>query len=308
MSKITLRQLRALDAVIQAGNANKAAENIAISQPALSQLISNLEHFSGLKLFDRNNRRLVPTEEAYLLNFYANEIFSGLNQIDQVASEIRSRARGKITLACSPALSGSFAASVLAPYLKERPNLEINLQSTRLHRSIDMLSRGRCDLGVILGKTAPSPELKTWKSYQLPMVCVMPPDHPLTAKKTITTQDFKDEPLVLLSTPNAFRDDVLAQRAEQETQSTGFFEANLGETVCAMIAQGLGIGVANPFLGELFSSTGAVEIRPMSPQYPMSIDLCTPSGGRESLIVNDLIDLFAAAIEDFLKAYPIEPK
>jgi DNA-binding transcriptional LysR family regulator len=299
MSKITLRQLQALSAVISAGTVNKAAVNMAISQPALSQLISNMEYVSGLRLFIRENRRLVPTEEAYLLHDFAQEIFTGLSSLDKIAGDIRNRVEGKVVLASTPAVALLFVMRALAPYLRDKPNLEASFLTARPQTIYNWVARRSCDFGVSVGDPGNNSQVDTLHSVQIPLVCVLPLDHRLGELEVITAKDLKNERILLFSSPSPLRNKIEMHFADQNVPVQQQVDASVGDSLCVLASQGLGIGLVNPFAGEEYQRRNEVVTRPFHPVQSFELTICVPHNKPISLIAQDMIAILVETLEKY---------
>src|SRR5689334_4895291 len=101
---LNLRQIEAFRAVIETGTVSRAAERLSISQPAVTKLIQNLEHGTGLQLFQRTPGRVSPTTEAMLLFDEVERIFKGLSGLQNFVGEIRTLHHGHLRVGVMPAL------------------------------------------------------------------------------------------------------------------------------------------------------------------------------------------------------------
>ena len=102
---VTVRQLEAFRAVIQHGSVTGAAEALGLSQPAISKALALLETETGLSLFERRNRRLVPTAEALILHGEVDKMFLALTRIVGLSRELKSLAHGQLSVVSTPAIS-----------------------------------------------------------------------------------------------------------------------------------------------------------------------------------------------------------
>ena len=103
--RLNLRQIEAFKAVIEHGTVSRAADILNVSQPAISKLIAHLEADAEVRLFDRVNGRLAPTERGMRLYQEIDRIFSGVQQIENAAEAIRREEQGRLVVGVMPALS-----------------------------------------------------------------------------------------------------------------------------------------------------------------------------------------------------------
>ena len=96
--RLNLRQVEAFKSMIEYGTVDRAADMLHVSQPAMSKLIAHLEADTGLRLFDRMKRRLVPTAHAMRLYEEVGRIFAGVLQVESAVDAIRRAAGGLLPL------------------------------------------------------------------------------------------------------------------------------------------------------------------------------------------------------------------
>src|SRR5688500_16567981 len=144
--KITLRHIEAFKAVVETGSMRRAAEVLFISQPAVSKLIGAFERAVGFAAFERIRGRLSPTIEGQLIYREVERAFVGLVQIENVASEIRSRTRGRLFVGAIPALSAGLLQSAIQRFLRDRPNVQVHVETLNAQRLIEVVASGRADV------------------------------------------------------------------------------------------------------------------------------------------------------------------
>ena len=114
MAALSQRSLEAFRAVMRTGTVSAAAEELAISQPAVSRLIRDLEDRLDLSLFGRRGGRVVATREAHELWTEVERSFIGLGAIERAAAQIRQGYRATLTIAAAPAIAQSALPAVIA--------------------------------------------------------------------------------------------------------------------------------------------------------------------------------------------------
>ena len=105
MRGLNPRQIEAFRAVVMTGGVGAAAALINVTQPAVSRMIRDLQRHLGLALFERRGTGLVPTSEALSLYAEVERAFVGLERIEQMATELRTRRAGFLRIAALPALA-----------------------------------------------------------------------------------------------------------------------------------------------------------------------------------------------------------
>src|SRR4030095_1058130 len=133
MRGLNPRQIEAFRAVILTGGVGAAASLINVTQPAVSRMMRDLQSHLGLTLFERRGTGLVPTSEALSLYAEVERAFVGLDRIEQMATELRTRRAGFLRIAALAALANGLLSGFCGEFLKERPKLDIVLSGLAAH-------------------------------------------------------------------------------------------------------------------------------------------------------------------------------
>src|SRR5882724_7170046 len=161
---MNLRQLEILRAVMRTRSTVGAARDLGMSQPAVSNAIRNAESTLGFLLFDRANKRLIPTQEAQILLAEAEPLFLMQDLISQTAAHLRTGRKGRMRIVATSELSESLLPQVIARFSRAHDGVEISLETLPL--------------------------------AQLDMVCACHADSPLTQLSFVTPTDLRDTPLI----------------------------------------------------------------------------------------------------------------
>jgi len=102
---MTLQSLQALRAVMETGSVTEAARRLYRTQPQISRLIASLEGEIGFRLFLRDRRRLMPTQEGSLFYNNVSRILSGFDDISKIAEDIRSHKEARLRMVSQPFLA-----------------------------------------------------------------------------------------------------------------------------------------------------------------------------------------------------------
>lgn len=293
---ITLRQLTALQAVMKYRTATEAAEMMALSQPALSKLISNLEYETGLTLFLRVKRRLVPTEEARLLNDYAEGVFDGLRRIDNISEEIRDMKYGRLRIISVMALSRSLIPAVLSEYLADKPDITVSLATKTMNTVTEFVAAQPYDVGFTFG-IIDHPGIDTLALLKLPMVCVVPTDDPLAGEPVIQAPHFDSRKIVSLASSGAFFEKFSSYMRKRGHPISVSIETHQSETACEFVSRGMGISMVNPFAAAEYESRGLLKAVPFEDQFYLDFSIIGPAGQPPSLIAKEFTDKVVAEIK-----------
>jgi len=261
---MNLRQVEAFRAVMMFGTMVAAARELHTSQPSISRLVTELEERLQFKLFVRGASRLTPTDEGSAFYREVEHSFSGLAYLNQAAHEIRVSGTGRLRIAAIPAIAG-LLPRVIKRFKKRFPQVAILLEMRSEATVRRWTSVGYCDIGYA-SSIGESPNVHAQQLYQLPGVAVLPTGHALAAKKRVSLEDLRGEPFISLSAVDRTRRliDEAFERADVSRQLS--IETPYSMTLCALVAQGMGVSIANP-LSTLDAPPGLI-FRPLTCVIP----------------------------------------
>jgi DNA-binding transcriptional LysR family regulator len=246
MDCMELKQVEAFRAVARHGGFSRAARALDVTQPSLTRSVARLEETVGFALFLRGHgaARLTPEGDAFLRE--VERAFTGLERLRVAAQDIRHFGTGRLRVACLPAVGAGFMPRAIKRFVARFPEATISLQVRPSATVYEWVASQRCDVGV----AAPRPGFAAVEEEALldmPGVLVMPRGHRLAKlRRTLTPEDVAGEPF-LASSP----EDGPRHAADEAFASLGLkprmrVETQFGNTLCALVAEGLGVAVVNP--------------------------------------------------------------
>ncbi|QDV50021.1 LysR family transcriptional regulator [Gimesia fumaroli] len=200
-------QLRYFLRVAERGNFTRAAEELMISQPALSRSIQKLEDELGQPVFERKTRSLALTDAGVLLQSRAQQI---LTLIEDTKAEISDDGHtGQIRVGAIPTIAPYFLPDFLRQFSAEFPEATLIVQEETTDKLLHSCTQGEIDLA-ILALPVPARYLEVEELFQEELLLVMPPDHPLVEKTQIRLADIKPYPFVLLDEAHCLSDNIVS--------------------------------------------------------------------------------------------------
>ncbi|MDB6177707.1 LysR substrate-binding domain-containing protein [Paracoccus sp. Z330] len=294
----TLRQIEVFKAVIETGTVSRAAETLHMSQPAASKLLSNLEADSGLELFERRRGLLVPTERGQRFYEEVDRIFTGLDQIGLAIDNLRNEERGRLTIGVLPALSGRFISSAIRSFSDVQPDVFISLHARSSSYLVDWMRSGKVDVCIVAGRVD-DPHIRAEPLLNMPMVCMIPLDHPLTALDHLCVADLADAPLVAFMHSSYTRHQLERIFDAEDRRPRIVTEATTAQNVCELVAAGIGVGLVHPAYVETVE--GRVAVRPFVPESYLDFQLCRLRHGRNRQLVTTFVDQVRATADAFAR-------
>jgi DNA-binding transcriptional LysR family regulator len=300
---ITLRQIEAFRAVMEAGTVIEAARIMHLSQPAVSRLIGDLERTLGYALFARIKGRLAPTEEAHVVYGEVQRAFVGLNQISQIALDIRNHQVGPIRLITMPALSDGALPGAISAFLLANPRTSINFEIRPRRRVLEWMSLQQMDLGLA---TLPisDPAIKTIPVARSRYVCLLPPNHRLSKKKRVQVRDLDGEEFISIvreAQIQALRDQPL-ELVKITRRSR--VEVRTNRMIFSLVGAGAGVGLVDLFGVEPWL-LDHITARPLELDLWLDIALLVPAARPESRVVSAFIDNYRSHLDQYHRKLPL---
>lgn len=295
---MNVRELHALKAVINRGTVTRAAEQLGVSQPALSTMISNMERRLGFKLFERAGGRLSPTAEAIHLSDEAEKVLSGLDKLSHLARNLREQKAGLLRVGSLPGLGIEFVPRLLAQFLVDRPDVRLQFQARSSADVREWIAARQLDVGI--AELPADDAAIDVDPVSLRCVCAMPKGHPLTAKKRITPKDLSGMPVLTLNRDHMTYFRISRAFEQAHVRLNVRAEVHLFAPACAMVAQGLGVSIIDPITASTYANRG-IETRPFDPPIPFDLGILYPANRPRSLLAQELGAVLKHAMSPYVE-------
>ena len=236
----TVRQLECLVAVAHTLNFRRAAERCHMTQPALSAQIQQLETVLGVKVFERDRRRVLPTAAGTALSARARAILAELHDLADVVALHREPLGGKLTLGVIPTVAPYVLPRALREVRRHYPRLRLLLREDQTAQLVEQLREGSLDLALValesdLGDAATLP------LFADAFVLAVPPGHRLAKRKRVSEKDLRSEEVLLLDDGHCLRDQALSICTRAGACELGDFRASSLTTLVQMVSGGVGV-------------------------------------------------------------------
>lgn len=236
------RHLRAATVLGETRNFGKAAARLAVSQPALSVMISDLEKRLGTPLFHRTTRVVEPTD--YALRFLGDieRIFDELDATTRSIEELGILRKGKVTVACLSSISSTLMPRVIKLLWTTYPDVDLIVRDDVATRALTALTEGEADFTITASLAIPS-GLQTLPLIKDPVYVCFPETHPFGSDNEVNWKQLSGESLVLLATTSAMRGMVDGALLEAQVQERRRIEVSQLVTIYGMVSEGIGVTV-----------------------------------------------------------------
>lgn len=282
-----LQPLRYFLTVARTGSFVRAADQLGISQPSLSQQIQKLERELGVSLFDRLGRTLKLTAYGESLVASSERILREVEAAQTSIACLKSEDSGQLKVGVIPTVLPYAMVKPLAAFQQKFPRVELTLVEAMTDVLIEGLRRGELDIA-ILALPIRHNEIVCSELFREPLLAAVPPNHELAAKDKILLQSLGLEKMLLLREGHCLRNDVLTACTKARAQFHQVFESDHLESLLRMVAEGYGISLIPQR-----ASTGRTDCRflPFEPHSVRRIGYALAKG-HQSLPVRKILQRF----------------
>ncbi len=273
---MNIKQVRAFLAVAQTMSFASAANMMHLSQPALSLSIKNLEDNLGGKLLTRTTRTIALTPEGEALVPIAKRL---LTQWENAEEEMKQRFAlqlGKITIAAMPSFAASLLPKAIRNYHDVYPDIQVAIDDVLSDTVVEMVSNNQVELGISFEPYYPI-DMAFYPLYEDKFIAILPADHPLAEKQSLTWQAILAYDFITLQRPSSVRTMIERALQKAEIELSVAFDAHQLTTVSRMVSEGMGVAVVPALCQQQATEQGAI-CRPItSPEITRRVGvICKP--------------------------------
>jgi LysR family transcriptional regulator, low CO2-responsive transcriptional regulator len=241
MLHFTLRQLQVFEKVANHLNYSRAAEELYLSQPAVSMQIKQLEGHIGLPLFEQMGKKVFLTEAGRELFHYARSIAQQLAEMEAVFGEMKGLEQGKLTLSVVNT-ANYFTPQLLAKFCQRHPNINVILQVANRDAVLKQLADNSTDLA-IMGQPPDGKDLSAESFLDNPLVVIAAPNHPLAKLKRVKFARLAEETFLSREQGSGTRSAMERVFAQHKIQPHISMEMETNEAIKQAVQAGMGLGI-----------------------------------------------------------------
>jgi LysR family transcriptional regulator, transcription activator of glutamate synthase operon len=258
-----LHQLRSFAAVARHRHFTRAAAELHVGQPAVSQHVRRLEDELGVRLLSRTTRSVELTEAGRLLldrcERALGELDAGLAEL----AELRGLVRGRLSIGAMQYLEPYDLAAALATFHELHPAIDIRVVEEVAQSMLGAVLADQLDVAFVPIEEGLPPGLSAELLFEDELVLVVAHGHPLAGRSQVRVEALRDEPFVFLRVGTGLRRavEVAARGAGFEPQAR--FETNELSRVLALVGRGLGVSAVSRTVAEAAAEeVVAISLRP----------------------------------------------
>lgn len=242
------QQLEYFQSLAKHQNFTKAADELALTQSALSRSIAKLEEELGVPLFDRKVRGVTLNRYGQILLPHVNRAIQEITMAKQAIKDLSDPCHGTVSLAFIHTLGSHFVPELIAEFREQYPGIQFQLTQDSTRKIMQLLEAGEIDLGFC----SPNEQMKHKYIETVPAIdeqlfLIVPKQHRLANREEVELREVADDPFVLYKQESGIRDVIenLCQEAGFKPNAT--FEGVGDATIAGFVAAHFGVALI-PFI------------------------------------------------------------
>ncbi len=283
-----LQQLRSFAAVARHRHFTRAAAELHIGQPAVSQHVRRLEGELGVRLLSRTTRTVELSEAGRLMLERTERALAELDAgLDELA-ELRGLLRGRLTIGAMQSLEPYDLPAVLAAFHELRPAIDIRVVEEVAPTMLGALLADELDVAFLPIEDGLPPGLDAEPLFEDELVLVVARDHPLAGRSRVAVAALRDEPFVFLREGTGLRRAIEGAARREGFEPRARFETNELARVLALVGRGLGVSAVTRAVAQA-AGEGVVAI-PLRPAFRRRVGLVWRSGRHHTPAANAFLE------------------
>lgn len=266
-----LRALEYFVAAADAGGFSKAARQLKVAQPSLSEGIRKLEHEFRTPLFHRAGRQMVLSEAGKVLLVAARRIMREAEEASLEMVALRGLRGGRVSVSAPPGLSAEPLARIIGAFRRQHPGVTIAMEPAEDGAvAAQAVADARCEIG-LTDRPVASSELRGQVIARNELVLVLPPDSPLGADGDIALTELGGIPF-LSSMPGTRARTLLEEAGQSGADIRIVVETPHREAMLPLILEGVGAALLTKAAAQDAARRGAI-VKPLRPAYRYDVTL-----------------------------------
>ena len=273
----TIRQLRAFVQVHRLGKLSAAAEQLFVTQSAVSMLIRQLEEGLDARLFDRTTRSLQPTAAASEMLPVAERI---LRDVDALATGFRELAqleRGRVSIAITPTLASFLLPEAIRTFAQSHPQVRVLVDDCAPDQFVSRVIGEHVDFGIGTPER-PGAEVDTQTLLRDHLALVCPRTHPLTTQRSVRWRALAGEPLTTVRPGYGIRPQIEAAAARAGVALDVVHEVSFLSTALWMTASGMGAAIMPSAFARAAGDASLAILPLVAPRVSRDVSVVTRRG------------------------------
>jgi len=291
-----LRHIRYFLAVADAEHFTRAADDLHVSQPALSQQVRQLEDELGTPLFDRVGRRVRLTRAGETFRAHARRILAEVTEAHAALQELDALGRGVLTVGAVQTVNAYLIPNVVSRFRKAYPGVALKVEELPADEIERGVLEGRLDLGLTFVPTRED-GLAAETLFEEELVLVASTRHRLARRRSVDVKTLDGEPLVLLPPKYCTRRVIDAALQNARVQPRVAIEMNSIEGILRTVRTSHGATILPELATNTASSAGLKVIRLANPTPRRTVGIVSAAGANVSAASREFVAMVRRSAE-----------
>jgi len=241
---MNLRQIEVFRAMMVAGSVTDAARLLNVSQPGISRMLAHIELQLGVQLFDRAKGKLRPLPEAQFLYDTVDQVYRGVQRIDDVAQALKHGGGQTLRVLASPSLSLEAVPRAVAEVVQRFSQVRLYVEALLVRDMVTQLARNEADVALSTLEIDHA-LLHTQQVGEWSLACVFQAGHRLQERRSISAKDVLHEPIISFSADTPQGRLIDTWRREHGLGGDARIEVRSGQLASSLAASGAGIAIVD---------------------------------------------------------------
>ena len=265
MANMTLKQLRYVEAISRQGHFGRAADVCAVTQPALSMQVKELEESLGTPLFERGPRKVRLTGFGEIFVERAREILRAVDELDDLARAAHGQLSGRMRIGVIPTVAPYLLPALIGRLAEVFPDLDLQLRETTTAKLLQELREGTLDTAIVALPVS-EPSMLELPLFSEDFVLVRPA---ADAGKPVPNRDrLREMKLLLLEEGHCFRDQALSFCEMGASRPRELLDGSSLATLVQMVGVGIGVTLIPDMAVPVETRAAAVSVARFEGQKP----------------------------------------
>ena len=288
------RHIEVFYSVFINGSVTKAAHDLNVTQPSISKILSQSESDLGIKLFERLNKKMIPTQEAKILFPYAQKIHNNLSNFKKVSSNLVEKPQGDLNIAATHALGIDYLPEAISKF--SALNSKATFETVTLHYEeiIKQVLELKVDVGIVYDPV-PHDDLINQPIINGKFVVIAPQSF-FPNKTEVNIDDIKAQPFIKITDKVGPRGPLGSKLEEYLLKNSlnlnPTFNTETYQVALALVSKGMGITITDKISAES-SSHPNIKILELKPDLEFSLEIVYSKSNPLSLINKSFISFLS---------------
>jgi DNA-binding transcriptional LysR family regulator len=288
------RHIEVFYSVFIHGSVTKAAQDLNVTQPSISKILSQSESDLGIKLFERLNKKMIPTQEAKILFPYVQKIHNNLSNFKKVSSNLVEKPQGDLNIAATHALGIDYLPEAISKF--SALNTKATFETVTLHYDeiIKQVLELKVDVGIVYDPV-PNNDLINQPIINGKFVVIAPQSF-FPNKTIVNIDDIKTQPFIKITDKVGPRGPLGSKLEEYLLKNSinlnPTFNTETYQVALALVSKGMGITITDKISAES-SSHPNIKILDLKPDLEFSLEIVYSKSNPLSLINKSFISFLS---------------